>query len=153
MLGRTYDTQVCSASRALEVVGERWTLLILRDAMFGHLTRFMEFQRSLGLASNILAARLDWLVSNELMEVRSRPDEPGVNEYVLTAKGLDFQPVIIALTSWGDRWAAPDGPPILNEHEGCGGAAHQFVRCERCGAELTPGTIAARPGPGMRRPA
>ena len=149
MLGRTYENQVCSASRALEVVGERWTLLILRDAMFAHHTRFMQWQRSLGLASNILSSRLDWLVTNQLMEIRPLADDPGVNEYLLTPKGMDFQPVIIALTSWGDRWAAPDGPPILNEHEGCGGAAHQLIRCERCGEELAPGTVRAQPGPGM----
>lgn len=149
MLGRTYEREHCSAARALEIVGERWSLLILRNAMFGGLTRFTEMQRALGIASNILSARLDWFVANGLMEVQPVAGDSELSEYVLTPKGLDLQPVIIALSAWGDRWSAPDGPPILYDHDGCGGRVHQDVRCERCGAALHPGEIVARPGPGM----
>src|SRR4051812_33427867 len=109
MLGRTYDNQNCSVARALEVVGERWSLLILRDAMFRGTTRFSDFQRVLGLAPNILANRLDTFVAADVMRVDNR-------EYYLTAKGWDLQPALIALTEWGDRWAAPDGPPVIYRH-------------------------------------
>lgn len=149
MLGRTYEKENCSAARALEIVGERWSLLILRNAMFGGLTRFTQFQRSLGIASNVLSARLDWFVQNGLMESRPVEGEADTREYALTAKGLDLQPVIIALSAWGDRWAAPDGPPILYSHEGCGGLVHQHIECERCLARVGPGELAAGPGPGM----
>src|SRR6266540_2386440 len=129
MLGKTYDRENCSAARALEVVGERWSLLIIRNAMFAGSTRFNEFQRSLGIAPNILSNRLDTFVAAELMETRPLAGDPDTHEYVLTSKGLDLQPVIIALTAWGDRWAAPDGPPIVYEHQGCGGDVHQHARC------------------------
>ena len=108
MLGRLYEQQDCSAARALELVGERWSLLILRDAMFRGYTRFSQFQKSLGVATNILAKRLEGFVAAGIMERR-----PGIGgeqvEYVLTQKGLELKPVIIALTEWGDRWVRP-GP-------------------------------------------
>jgi DNA-binding HxlR family transcriptional regulator len=110
MLGRTYDREVCSAARALEVAGERWSLLILRNAAFAGVTRFTDFQQRLGIAPNVLAARLELFVAEGLMTVSPAPT--GYGEYHLTEKGLDFKPVIIALTEWGDRWAAPEGPPI-----------------------------------------
>jgi DNA-binding HxlR family transcriptional regulator len=108
MLGRLYENQNCSASRALELVGERWSLLILRDAMFGGYTRFSQFQKSLGVATNILAKRLEDFVEAGLME--HRPGAPGEQpEYVLTRKGLELKTVIVALTEWGDKWVRP-GP-------------------------------------------
>ncbi|MEU8250302.1 helix-turn-helix domain-containing protein [Nonomuraea sp. NPDC048916] len=149
MLGRLYDNEVCSAARALEVVGERWSLLIIRNAMFAGATRFTEFQRRLGIAPNILANRLERFVEAGLMETRPQPDAPETREYVLTGKGLDLQPVIIALTHWGDRWAAPNGPPIIYEHDGCGGTVHQRLSCEACAATPAPAQVSARRGPGM----
>ena len=108
MLGRLYEKQNCSASRALELVGERWSLLILRDAMFGGCTRFSQFQKSLGVATNILAKRLEDFVETGLME--HRPGAAGEQaEYVLTRRGLELKSVIIALTEWGDKWVRP-GP-------------------------------------------
>ena len=112
MLGRLYDNQDCSAARTLELVGERWSLLILRDAMFRNSTRFSQFQKSLGLATNILARRLEGFVESGLME-RRRPQAPGQSaEYLLTPKGLELKPVIIALTEWGDAWVRP-GPVVF----------------------------------------
>jgi DNA-binding HxlR family transcriptional regulator len=108
VLGRSYEGQNCPAARALEVVGERWSLLIIRDALSG-MTRFTDFQRSLGLAPNILAARLEHFVRAGLMAQRPQTDHPGLPEYVLTEKGRDLAPVLIALAAWGNRWAAPDG--------------------------------------------
>src|SRR3954468_12722395 len=103
MLGKAYESEVCSIARALEVIGERWSLLILRNALFAGSTRYSEFQRSLGIATNILQSRLDGFVSAGIMERRaSQP--PDVHEYVRTQKGRDFAPALIALTEWGDRW-------------------------------------------------
>ncbi len=111
MLGRTYDNQDCSAARTLELVGERWSLLILRDAIFGRYTRFSQFQKSLGVATNILAKRLEDFVASGLMErgAGASGEQP---EYLLTRKGLELQPVIIALTEWGDKWVRP-GPLVF----------------------------------------
>src|SRR5688572_15705076 len=108
MLGKLYESQNCSASRALEIVGERWSLLILRDAMFGGLTRFSQFQKSLGVATNILSKRLEDFVEAGLMERTAGATGEQV-EYALTRKGLELKPVIVALTEWGDKWVRP-GP-------------------------------------------
>jgi len=149
MLGTTYDTQVCSIARALELVGERWTLLILRNALFAGSTRYGEFQRSLGIATNILQNRLDGLVAAGIMERRPSAQQPDVSEYVLTAKGRDFAPALVALTEWGDRWAAPDGPPILYRHATCGSDVAVHVDCATCGPVTDFADIQALPGPGM----
>ncbi len=151
MLGRLYPGQDCSAARTLEVVGERWSLLIVRDAMFSGMTRFTEFQRSLGIAPNVLARRLDEFVAAGIFEPRSGR-HGGHTEYLLTRKGRDLRPVVVALTRWGDRWAAPDGRPVTYVHEGCGGLVTLATACTRCG-DLTPadgvGTRSARDaGPG-----
>ena len=148
MLGRNYDNQNCSAARALEVVGERWSLLVVRDAIFRGTTKFSEFQRDLGIAPNILTSRLDSFVEAGLMEARRYSDQHDHREYVLTKKGLDLQPVIIALTAWGDRWAAPEGPPVVYKHEECGGRIHQQLRCTGCDAVPKPAQVRARLGPG-----
>jgi len=148
VLGRTYTTQNCSAARALEIVGERWSLLIIRDALFRGITRFSDFQRSLGIASNILAARLDTFVAEGLMVPRTYSAEYDHQEYLLTDKGYDLQPVIIALTAWGDRWAAPRGAPVVFQHAGCGGPVAQHTVCGRCGGDLPPGELRTLPGPG-----
>ena len=114
MLGRLYESQDCSAARTLELVGERWSLLILRDAMFRHYTRFLQFQKSLGIATNILAKRLEDFVAAGLM-VRRQPGASGEQaEYLLTQKGLELKPVIIALTEWGDKWVRP-GPAVFRD--------------------------------------
>jgi DNA-binding HxlR family transcriptional regulator len=147
MLGRAYERENCSAARALEVIGERWSLLILRNAMYAGSRRFNQFQRSLGIATNILQARLEWFIESGLMELRAAAD--GVQEYVLTAKGQDLEPVILALSAWGDRYAAPEGPPIRYQHEECGGAIRQHLECETCHETPKPGDIVATPGPGM----
>lgn len=146
MLGRTYDSEVCSIARTLEVVGERWSLLIIRDALFAGTTRYVEFQRRLRIATNILQNRLAGFVSAGIMQRRSGPAGP---EYVLTGKGRDLAPALIALTQWGDRHAAPDGPPIRYIHEACGAAAGVAVTCASCGTLTSADEVLARPGPGM----
>jgi DNA-binding HxlR family transcriptional regulator len=130
MLGTTYEKQNCSAARALEVVGERWSLLILRDALFRGKTRFSEFERSLGLAPNVLAKRLEGFVAAGILEKST--DASDVDHYLPTEKGLAFKPVIVALTAWGDSWAAPQGPPVRFEHVGCSGHVEYRLRCLKC---------------------
>lgn len=103
MLGHLYSGQDCSAARTLELVGERWSLLILRDAMFRGLTRYSDFMRTLEIAPNILAKRLAGFVEAGLMT------QSAEGEYRLTEKGLDLKPTIMALTAWGDKWVRP-GP-------------------------------------------
>jgi DNA-binding HxlR family transcriptional regulator len=149
MLGRTYDKEVCSAARALEIVGERWSLLILRNAAFAGMTRFTEFQKSLDIAPNVLAARLEHFVETGLMATSDGPE--GRQTYHLTKKGLHFKPVIIALTEWGDRWAAPDGPPIVYEHEECGGRVGHSLYCKRCAESPRPQDVTARPTAVMKK--
>jgi DNA-binding HxlR family transcriptional regulator len=152
MLGRTYDTQNCSAARALEVVGERWSLLIIRDALFAGCTRFGDFQKSLGVAPNILAARLESFVAAGLMERQRYSEHPEHYMYLLTGKGRDLAPAIVALSAWGDRYATPDGPPIIYEHAACGSQIQQQIHCAACQRQLPSTDISVRPGPGMRPP-
>ena len=149
VLGKTYDSQVCSIARALELVGERWSLLIIRDALFAGVTRFSDFQHNLGIATNILTARLDGFVAAGLMERRPAATQPEQHEYVLTEKGRDLAAALIALTEWGDRWAAPGEPPILYCHAECGGAVTQQIVCETCGRLDDPGDVRVQLGPGM----
>lgn len=148
MLGKTYESQVCSAARALELVGERWSLLIVRDALYAGSTRFNDFRR-LGIATNILASRLDGFVAAEIMERRAYSENPELFEYVLTEKGRELASVIIALTAWGDRWAAPDGPPVIYTHTVCRGPVSSRLTCAECGEIDDVREIYVRPGPGM----
>ncbi len=147
MLGRTYDNLNCSVARSLEIVGERWTLLILRDAFMG-IRRFDDFQRDLGVARNVLQTRLERLVDEGLMERVPYQERPVRHEYRLTDKGRDLWPVLMAMLSWGDKYAAPEGPPTRVEHQGCGGAINDRRICERCGAlvELTDVQVQVEPG-------
>src|SRR3954464_14897760 len=120
MLQRDYPGQVCSIARALEVIGERWTLLILRDAVLG-LTRFEDFQESLGVASNTLTNRLKLLCDEDVLERVPDPQRPGRPKYVLTEKGRELGPALIVLLKWGDRhYPTPDGPPRLAPPPACG---------------------------------
>jgi DNA-binding HxlR family transcriptional regulator len=133
MLGRLYEGQECAAASTLEIVGERWSLLILRDALFAGHTRFSDFQKSLGIAANILARRLEAFVAAGIMKAVPTSSHSNHFEYVLTEKGQEFKPVIVALTAWGDKWLAPG--PIDYVHATCGGIIHQHFHCEQCGAD------------------
>ncbi len=148
MLGRTYDSQVCSIARALEVVGERWSLLILRDAVFAGVTRFGDFQHNLGIATNVLQARLDAFVAGGLMVRREVLGQGRLSEYVVTEMGRDLAPTLVALTEWGDRWVAPGEPPILYRHDGCEEPVHARAVCEAHGP-VEPADLRVTLGPGM----
>ena len=142
MLGHLYEDEICSAARALELVGERWSLLILRNAMFAGMTRFTEFQRSLGIAPNVLAKRLAAFADAGLFEQREDGD------YVLTAKGLDLKPAIIALTEWGDRWARDEmGRPVVYRHLECDGEVWLAMTCADCGEPVSSAHVTADVAP------
>jgi DNA-binding HxlR family transcriptional regulator len=148
MLGNDYKQQVCSIAGALEVVGERWSLLIVRDVFLG-LRRFDQMQANLGIARNVLQSRLTRLVDQGVLERRLYQERPERHEYRLTEKGLDLWPTVVALMQWGDRYSAPEaGPPVLLEHRGCGGRVDEHRMCEKCGARLTVREARALPGPG-----
>lgn len=149
MLRHDYPGQVCSIAKALEVVGERWTLLIVRDVMGGN-RRFDELQKGLGIARNVLAARLERLVDEDILERRPYQESPPRYEYFLTEKGLDLWPALIALLGWGDRHTAyPEGPPMLIVHKECGGPVSDRGVCESCGKVLNARDARALPGPGL----
>ena len=148
MLPRTYDDQNCSVARALEVLGDRWTLLVIRDAFLG-VRRFDDFQRNLGVARNVLSDRLQRLVDEGLLERRRYQERPERFEYRLSDKGIDLWPTIITLMKWGDRYYAPsEGAPRTVRHRDCGGEVTGHLTCDRCGAMLTAARrrVRARPG-------
>ena len=147
MLPRTYEGQNCSIARALEVVGERWTPLILRDAFRGT-TRFEDFQASLGIARNVLSARLARLCEEGILERRRYQERPARDEYLVTAKGADLQPVLLGLLRWGDRHAAPDGPPVVLTHTACGHELEPVLVCGHCRQAPAPGSVVTQAGPG-----
>ncbi len=148
MLHNTYEGQTCSVARALEVVGERWTLLILRDAFQG-VRRFDDFQRSLGVARNVLNTRLQRLVDAGLLEKHRYQERPARHEYRLTTMGRDLWPSLLALMQWGDRYlAGDDGPPVVVRHRGCGGAIDDRRVCTACGADVKLRDCEAVPGAG-----
>ena len=148
MLNRDYPNQVCSIARSLEIVGERWTLLILRDAVLG-LERFEDFQEKLGIASNVLTNRLKLLCDEGVLGRLPDEQRPGRPKYVLTDKGRELAPALIVLMKWGDRhYPTSQGPPRLTRHAGCGGNVGADFRCERCGQHTGGGEIELPPGPG-----
>jgi DNA-binding HxlR family transcriptional regulator len=132
VLRHTYDNQICSVARALELIGERWTLLIVRDALLGA-TRFDAFLASLGLARNVLTDRLNSLVEHGIFERVPYQQRPLRHDYRLTPMGRDLVGVVIPLMEWGDRYLAGEaGPPRVAQHRDCGGhVVSQFV-CEQC---------------------
>jgi len=147
VLTSDYSGQNCSIARALEAVGERWTLLIIRELMLRP-RRFAGLQRTLGIAKNVLATRLDKLVQSGIVEKVPYTAARDWNEYRLTSKGRDLFPVISALIAWGDAYDAPNGPPVVFEHT-CGHpAGHQLV-CRHCGHDVDADNIHAIAGPGL----
>jgi DNA-binding HxlR family transcriptional regulator len=152
-----YSTENCSIKRALDVIGEKWTLLVLREAFYGA-RRFEQFHRRIGCARNLLSERLTTLTEAEVLR-RVPYQEPGQrerHEYRLTEKGRDLMPAIVALMQWGDRWeAGPHGPPVQIIHRACGHPIELILRCPHDHSALTARDTEPRPGPGARpaRPA
>ena len=138
--------RVDSVARTLDVVGDRWAFLILREAFFG-MRRFEGFRSSLGIARNILTDRLKRLTEAQVLERRPYQDNPPRSEYRLTERGRDLYPITLALMNWGDRWlATEDGPPLVLRHKRH--LLRATMRCERCGEEVDPRDVTYAPGPG-----
>jgi DNA-binding HxlR family transcriptional regulator len=139
----------CSIAQALEVVGEWWTLLIIRDAFLG-VTRFEDFQQRLGIARNILSSRLDTLVEHEVLERHLYDEARDRHEYRLTAKGRALWPVLTTLRQWGDKYLVGKGnEPVLLRHEACGHRTTAHLACDHCGEKLVPRETRVYAGPGL----
>src|SRR5690242_2296995 len=147
---KSFEHMSCSVAQCLEVVGEWWTMLVVRDAFLG-VQRFDEFQARLGIARNVLSQRLNKLVEAGVLERRAYQDRPIRYDYVLTDKGRDLWPVLTALRQWGDRYAAPNGPPVELVHERCGHSAELVITCAHCGEHVQHRDVRARRGPGSTR--
>lgn len=141
----------CSIAQCLEVVGDWWSLLIVRDALLG-VTRFDEFQARLGIARNILTQRLETLLIHGVLEQVPYQQRPVRYDYRLTEKGRDLWHVATALRQWGDRWAAPAGPPVELVHRGCGRVMTVIPVCSECGEALEVTSLRPVPGPAADDP-
>jgi DNA-binding HxlR family transcriptional regulator len=132
---KSLDHLDCSVANTVDVIGDRWSLLILRDAFFG-VRRFDDFQKDLAIARNVLADRLQGLVDREILTTRPYQDNPPRNEYVLTDKGRDLFDVLMALWRFGDKWE-PASAKRVAIHDECGHETHIVASCAHCGGELT----------------
>ncbi|MEY9875574.1 DNA-binding HxlR family transcriptional regulator [Streptacidiphilus sp. MAP12-33] len=138
----------CSAARTLDLLGDWWTPLVLREAYYG-IRRFDDFQRELGIARNTLADRLRRLVEGGLLEKHEYETQPVRYEYLLTDSGRDFYGVILTMVAWGDRWLADEaGPPVTVHHDHCGHDTTAEVVCAHCKEPLDWEDTTSRPGPG-----
>lgn len=148
-----YSAANCSLGRTLSIVGEKWTMLILREA-FNGADRFEQFQQILGCARNLLATRLDTLVEEGVFErvAYKNVGDRTRHRYVLTRKGADLMPGLVALTQWGDHYLAdPQGPSSTLVHKECGGNIQLQVQCECGHIDVMPDEVDMRPGPGALR--
>ncbi len=136
----------CPIARSLERVGEWWSILILRDAFAG-MTRFDEFQKSLGIAPNMLTRRLTALVESGLLERRRYSEHPPRDEYLLTARGRDFRPVLLAMMAWGNRHFAPEGATVLIVDAATGAAADPVLVDRATGRPVDSPDYVLAPGP------
>ena len=143
---QSFANIACSIARSLDVIGERWTPLILRDLFVG-MSRFEDIRRDLGIASNILAARLDHLERHGIVRRDAYQAAPLRHEYRLTPKGFDLYPLIAALLAWGDKWVS-DAPPVLTVHTECGRETTAKTVCAECGGDLNAANTSAVIGPG-----
>lgn len=144
------DEQPCSVARTVAIIGDRWTLLILRDC-FLRVRRFDDFQARLGIGRPILADRLAKLVTNGVLEKVKYQEGPARYEYRLTARGLALHPVILSIVHWGDvHLSGEEGRPLLHRHETCGQFFDPVMVCSECGEPLIPQQVEVVPGPGAR---
>ena len=137
----------CSVAQCLEVVGEWWSMLIIRDAFLG-VTRFEDFHERLGISRNVLNQRLGHLVDAGVLDRVPYSDHPPRHEYRLTDAGRDLWPVLTTMRQWGDRWEAPDGPPIEIVHKACGHVTEVIATCSACGEAVSGRDVRAVVGPG-----
>ena len=142
-----FSGMACSIARTLDVIGEPWSPLILRDVWVGF-TRFEQIQADLGISRKVLTERLNHLVEHGVLERRPYDRRPRY-EYVLTEKGVELLDVLTVMAGWGDRWLAGEaGPPVLHRHHACGEISHGELRCANCGEPMRAADIELLPGPG-----
>jgi len=140
--------QPCSVARSVAVIGDRWTLMLLRDAFLG-IRRFDDFERRLGISRSIIADRLKHLVDEGVLRREAYQENPVRHEYRLTDKGMALHPVIMAIVHWGDvHYAGEAGPPLLHRHKACGCDFHPVLACSECGEAVGARDVEVRNGPG-----
>lgn len=140
--------ETCSVARTLSVIGDRWTLMILRDA-FLRVRRFEDFQKKLGISRHRLSERLKKLVAQGVLKKKEYQSNPRRYEYRLTEKGLDLYPVIMMMVRWGDKWMDDgEGAPMIYKHQGCGEYFAPEISCSECHEPLNPREVAPEFGPG-----
>ncbi|GAA1978505.1 helix-turn-helix domain-containing protein [Amycolatopsis minnesotensis] len=143
-----FGNMTCSIARTLDVIGEPWSPLILRDVYVG-LTRFEQLREDLNISRKVLTVRLKWLVDNGVLEARPYSDRPPRHEYVLTEQGRELCDLLLTMVHWGDRWRAGyAGPPVLYRHHACGQIAHVEPTCSECGQPMHATDVDVLPGPG-----
>jgi len=144
----TFSDQHCSVARTLDIIGEWWTLLILRDIFYG-VHRFEALLEQLGISRKVLSQRLQRLVEEDILRKVAYQQSPRRYEYRLTAKGLDLLPVLLSVMRWGDRWLSEEGQaPVEFIHADCGEVVTPKLTCSHCGGKLTAGNIQPQAGPG-----
>ena len=142
-----FGEMACSIARTLDVVGEPWSPLVLRDEYVG-MHRFEQLQADLGISRKVLTERLGHLVEHGVLERRPYDNRPR-HEYHLTQKGLELFDVLMVMVGWGDKWlAGKAGPPVLYRHHACGEVSHVELRCDHCGEPMHAADIDVLPGPG-----
>ncbi|WP_433354102.1 winged helix-turn-helix transcriptional regulator [Microtetraspora malaysiensis] len=146
-LGKNYEGQDCSLARSLELLGERWTLLIVRDALYG-VRRYGDFLAHLDIPRAVLSQRLSALVDAGVMERRRYQESPPREEYVLTGKGRELWPPVLALAQWGERHMSAAGPRRVFRHVPCGAPIGAGATCSVCGAHVPAEEVEIWPGPG-----
>lgn len=147
MRRKSFEDMPCSVAQFLEVAGEWWSMLVVRDAFLG-VTRFDDFRDRLGISRNVLTQRLEHLVEHDVLVRVPYQDNPARYDYRLTDKGRAMWPVLVAMRQWGDEWAAPDGPPVVSTHTACGHTTTAVMVCDHCGEPLAPGLLRVASGPG-----
>jgi DNA-binding HxlR family transcriptional regulator len=146
----SFSGMTCSIARTLDVIGEPWSPLILRDVWVG-MSRFEQLQADLGISRKVLTERLNHLVEQGVLERRPYDARPRY-EYLLTQKGLELVDLLMVMKAWGDRWLAGQaGPPVLYRHHACGQIADVELRCDRCGEPMRGDDVDLLPGPGVAK--
>jgi DNA-binding HxlR family transcriptional regulator len=149
VLDLSHRLQADSVGRALSLVGERWTIMILREAFFG-VRRYGQFARNLNIPRPTLSLRLRKLVDAGVLDRVPYSTDPDRHEYRLTQAGRDLFPAVIALMRWGDtHLAGPEGPPVVLYHETCGNQTHPHLTCDVCGEEINTRNVSPERGPGF----
>jgi DNA-binding HxlR family transcriptional regulator len=144
----TFGDLACSIARTLDVIGEPWSPLILRDVYVG-INRFDQIQQDLRISRKVLAERLKWLVEAGVLERQEYSSRPPRHEYVLTGKGTELCDLLLVMVRWGDRWTAGEaGPPVLYRHHACGEISHVELHCSVCDQPMRASDIDVLPGPG-----